>query len=60
VDFFGGLSKGNSQVTLDTNMVHYKQCRVTGTHGSSADDNRMALDLIFMSYKPSGFSGAVS
>ncbi|MHB9038378.1 MAG: alcohol dehydrogenase catalytic domain-containing protein [Armatimonadota bacterium] len=46
VNFFGGLPKGNSQVTLDTNLVHYKQCRVIGTHGSSADDNKLALDLI--------------
>lgn len=55
VNYFGGLPKGNSQVTLDTNLVHYKQCRVTGTHGSSADDNRMALDLIcsgIISVKP--------
>ncbi len=46
VNLFGGLPKGNSQVLLDTNHIHYKQCRVVGTHGSSASDNRMALELI--------------
>jgi L-iditol 2-dehydrogenase len=46
VNLFGGLPKGNSRVLLDTNHIHYKQCRVVGTHGSSAEDNRMALDLI--------------
>jgi len=46
VNFFGGLPKGNSRIVLDTNHIHYKQCRVVGTHGSSAEDNRIALDLI--------------
>ncbi len=46
VNFFGGLPKGRSEVTLDTNHIHYKQCRVVGTHGSSALENRQAVDLI--------------
>lgn len=46
VNFFGGLPKGRSQVSLDTNLIHYKQCRVVGTHGSSALENRRAIQLI--------------
>lgn len=46
VNFFGGLPKGNSEVLLDTNHIHYKQCTVVGTHGSSAEENRIALELI--------------
>ncbi len=46
VNFFGGLPKGNSLVELDTNLIHYKQCRVVGTHGSSALENREALAMI--------------
>jgi len=46
VNFFGGLPKGNSNVVLDTNQIHYKQCRVVGTHGSSPLENRMALRMI--------------
>ncbi|TVQ23187.1 MAG: alcohol dehydrogenase [Spirochaetaceae bacterium] len=46
VNFFGGLPKGKSDVVIDTNEVHYKQCRVVGTHGSSALENRMAIDMI--------------
>lgn len=46
VNFFGGLPRGNSHVELDTNIIHYRQCRVVGTHGSSALENRMALQLI--------------
>ncbi len=46
INLFGGLPKGKSQVTLDTNHIHYKQCRLIGTHGSSSEDNRIALDMI--------------
>ncbi len=46
VNFFGGLPKGRSEVSLDTNLIHYKQCRVVGTHGSSVVENRMALRMI--------------
>jgi len=55
VNFFGGLPKGKSHVELDTNHIHYKQCRVVGTHGSSALENRQALGLIaagLMDVKP--------
>jgi L-iditol 2-dehydrogenase len=46
VNFFGGLPRGHSQVSLDTNLIHYKQCRVVGTHGSSVEDNQIALNMI--------------
>jgi len=46
VNFFGGLPQGKSEVVLDTNHIHYKQCRVVGTHGSSVLNNREALRLI--------------
>ena len=46
INFFGGLPKDKSHVLLDTNHVHYKQCRIVGTHGSSAEDNRIALNMI--------------
>jgi len=46
VNFFGGLPKTDSHVELDTNLIHYKQCRIVGTHGSSALENRQALAMI--------------
>jgi len=46
INLFGGLPEGKSQVLLDTNQIHYKQCRVIGTHGSSVEDNFIALDMI--------------
>ena len=46
VNFFGGLPKTDSVVELDTNLIHYKECCVVGTHGSAAVDNKNAIKLI--------------
>ncbi len=46
INFFGGLPKGRSTITIDSNLLHYREFSITGTHGSSPDDNRTALDLI--------------
>jgi len=46
VNFFGGLAKDRSVVSLDTNKIHYKELLVTGAHGSMPRHHRQALDLI--------------
>ena len=46
VNFFGGLPKDNSIVQLDTNIVHYNECWITGTHGSTPRHNDLAINLI--------------
>jgi len=46
INFFGGLPKGRSKITIDSNLLHYREFSITGTHGSSPDDNKTALDLI--------------
>lgn len=46
INFFGGLPKGRSMITIDSNLLHYREFSITGTHGSAPDDNRMALNLI--------------
>ena len=46
VNFFGGLPKDASTITIDSNPIHYREFFVTGTHGSSPADNRLALELI--------------
>lgn len=43
--FFGGLPTG-TQVTLDTNIIHYKNLIVTGVTGGSPHDFRLAMKLI--------------
>jgi L-iditol 2-dehydrogenase len=45
INLFGGLPAG-SAVTLDTNIIHYKELFVMGAHGSLPRHHRQALDLI--------------
>jgi len=46
VNFFGGLPKSDSIIQFDSNLLHYGEFSVTGTHGSTPGHNRLALDLI--------------
>jgi L-iditol 2-dehydrogenase len=45
INLFGGLAAG-STVTLDTNIIHYKELVVLGAHGSLPRHHRQAIDLI--------------
>lgn len=45
INFFGGLPKGKDEVQLNTNLIHYKELLVTGSHGSNTYHCKMALDL---------------
>ena len=44
--FFGGLLKTNPTITLDSNLVHYRQLHIHGANGSAPEHNRRALDYI--------------
>ena len=46
ISFFGGLPKTNPTITLDSNLVHYRQLHIHGANGSSPEHNRRALDYI--------------
>jgi len=46
VNFFGSLPKDNSVIRLDSNIVHYKECFISGTHGSTPQQNQLALSLL--------------
>jgi len=46
INFFGGLPKDKSQVTLDTNIIHYKELFVCGAHGCVPRHHRKAVELI--------------
>lgn len=46
VNFFGGLPKDNCIAHLDTNIVHYKECMLTGASSSLGRQNREALKLL--------------
>jgi L-iditol 2-dehydrogenase len=46
INFFAGLPKENSKITLDANLVHYNEIEITGTSDSTPLQNRTALDLL--------------
>ncbi len=45
VNFFGGLLRGRSVVPLDSNLIHYKEAAVVGTHGSAPRHVAKAMEL---------------
>ncbi len=46
VNLFGGLPKEARKAQLSSNAIHYKECFVTGSHGSTPRHNQWAMDLI--------------
>lgn len=46
VSLFGGLPKDRPTITLDSNLVHYRELSVVGANGSSPAQNERALELI--------------
>ncbi|MPZ84551.1 MAG: alcohol dehydrogenase catalytic domain-containing protein [Actinophytocola sp.] len=46
VSFFGGLPKDKPTITLDSNLVHYRELTIVGANGSSPAHNKRALELI--------------
>ncbi|AQP51951.1 zinc-dependent dehydrogenase [Tessaracoccus flavescens] len=46
ISFFGGLPKTNPTITLDSNLVHYRQLHIHGANGSSPAQHRQALSYI--------------
>jgi L-iditol 2-dehydrogenase len=45
VNLFAGL-KNQPKLELDTNLIHYKECTVLGSHGSNQPDVEKAMVLI--------------
>jgi L-iditol 2-dehydrogenase len=46
LSFFGGLPKDHPTITLDSNLVHYRELTIVGANGSSPAHNKQALALI--------------
>lgn len=45
VNLFGGL-KNQPKLCIDSNLIHYKECFVMGSHGSLPRHHRKAVELI--------------
>jgi L-iditol 2-dehydrogenase len=46
INLFAGLPSGNTGITLDSNLIHYKELIITGTTGCSTNDCRRSMELI--------------
>ena len=46
LSLFGGLPKDAPTVTVDSNLVHYRELTIVGVNGSSPAHNKQALELI--------------
>lgn len=46
VNFFGGLPATTRPIQLLSNLIHYKEITVTGSHGSTPRQHALAVDLI--------------
>jgi L-iditol 2-dehydrogenase len=50
VNYFGGLPKDKPFINFNSNLVHYGEFFVVGTHGSTPLQNKQALELISSDY----------
>ena len=46
LSLFGGLAKDAPTITVDANLVHYRELTIVGVNGSSPAHNKQALELI--------------
>jgi L-iditol 2-dehydrogenase len=46
VNLFGGLAKNARPLSVLSNVIHYKECFVTGSHGSVPRHHEMAVRLL--------------
>jgi L-iditol 2-dehydrogenase len=46
INFFGGLPKDRQLVSINTNLIHYKQLMVTGTTKANNEHFRTTMDMI--------------
>ena len=46
VSFFGGLPHDESEVCIDTNLIHYKECFICGASSSTGKQNRESLKIL--------------
>jgi len=46
INLFAGLVPGVSNISIDSNLIHYREISVLGSHGSTLQDNKEALDML--------------
>jgi L-iditol 2-dehydrogenase len=46
VNLFGGLPKDAEPITISSNFIHYREAYITGSHGSTPEQHKKALELL--------------
>ena len=46
INFFGGLPNNAGKLSIDSNIIHYKEICVVGSHGSTPKHHKIAVELI--------------
>ncbi|MFA4836652.1 MAG: alcohol dehydrogenase catalytic domain-containing protein [Dehalococcoidia bacterium] len=46
INYFGGLPQGQSSICIDSNVLHYQEVSLQGTHSSTPLEHKEALDLL--------------
>ena len=46
INLFGGLPKDSSRLSFYSNLIHYKEAYITGSHGSTPKQHKKAVELI--------------
>jgi L-iditol 2-dehydrogenase len=46
INFFGGLPAGSPSIEMSSNLIHYRELTLTGSHGSVPRQHRIALELL--------------
>ena len=46
INYFGGLPKGTRKINIDSNIIHYKEGCIFGSHGSVPRHHKIAINLI--------------
>jgi L-iditol 2-dehydrogenase len=46
INFFGGLPRDARNISIPSNLIHYRECMVLGTHGSLPRHHRKALQVM--------------
>ncbi|MCK4325425.1 zinc-dependent dehydrogenase [bacterium] len=48
--FFSGLSKEVRDISIDHNLIHYKELKMVGAYGCTSRQNRLAMELLSQGY----------
>ncbi len=46
INYFGGLPPHHLNISLDSNLIHYREISILGSHGSTPHDTKEAVDML--------------